>query len=165
MISESLFGEHGSIRSARTQGLLSQGLVEYHVSYHQALSEIIGPRKSCGRGLLLDLHAFFGPIEDDDASNTGWTSWRGLPDPIQLVDKDLYSPHLLRRPQAWHIKITEHRLGARPPRRTDSRMRSAEGSTGSATPRSSVISGICAAFLCRTRDNGSEYDLKLYHAR
>lgn len=128
MISESLFGEYGSIRSARTQGLLSQGLIE---SYRQSLSEIIGPRKSCGRGLLLDLHAFFGPIEDDDASNTGWTSWRGLPDPIQLVDNDLYSPHLLRRPQAWHIKITEHRLGARPPRRTDSRMKSAEGSTGS----------------------------------
>lgn len=45
---------------------LFQRLVEYRVPYHHALTDIIGCfQTSCGWGLLLDLHAFFGPIEDD----------------------------------------------------------------------------------------------------
>jgi len=45
---------------------LPQRLASYHSPYHQALSNIIGGLlNSHERVLLFDLHAFFGPIEDD----------------------------------------------------------------------------------------------------
>ncbi|QHP74402.1 hypothetical protein EI171_39960 [Bradyrhizobium sp. LCT2] len=66
VISESMFDMTSIYQERPDPRTLSQRLAEYHLPYHQALSHIIGRlRKPCGRVLLLDLHAFYGPIEDD----------------------------------------------------------------------------------------------------
>ncbi|PDT63942.1 hypothetical protein CO683_41470 [Bradyrhizobium ottawaense] len=59
VISVSMFDGTSIYQERPDPTTLSQRLAEYHLPYHQALSDIIRRlRKLCGRVLLLDLHAF-----------------------------------------------------------------------------------------------------------
>lgn len=66
VISDSMFDGTTIYRLAPDEQSLRQRLVEYHSPYHEQLSHIIRRLlTSHERVLLLDLHAFFGPIKDE----------------------------------------------------------------------------------------------------
>lgn len=66
VISDSMFDGTPIYRKPPDEQSLRQRLVKYHSPYHEELSNLIDRMlRVCGRVLLLDLHAFFGPIADD----------------------------------------------------------------------------------------------------
>ncbi|UPJ79759.1 N-formylglutamate amidohydrolase [Bradyrhizobium sp. 183] len=66
VISDSMFDGTTIYRKPPDARSLGQRLEQYHSPYHEELSNIIGHMLTASeRVLLVDLHAFFGPIEDD----------------------------------------------------------------------------------------------------
>ncbi|MFB9262209.1 N-formylglutamate amidohydrolase [Bradyrhizobium erythrophlei] len=66
VFSDSMFDGTPIYREAPDAQSLLRRLVKYHSPYHEELSNILGRAlTSCDRVLLLDLHSFFGPIDDD----------------------------------------------------------------------------------------------------